>query len=123
MLLQVTRRVTNSAAGKDRTGVLSTLLFDLAGAERETIAFNYALSRIGVESKREILTKNLKAMYPPEITEETPGFKEVASIKEEFILGFLDVLAAEFGGTEGYCKNQLGFTDEEISILKGRLKG
>ena len=95
----------------------------MAGAERETIAFNYALTRIGVESKRETLTKNLKAMYPPEITEESPGFKEVASVKGEFILGFVDVLREDFGGAEGYCKNELGFTDEEINILKNRLKG
>ena len=62
-------------------------------------------------------------MYPPEITEESPGFKEVASVKREFILGFVDVLRGDFGGAEGYCKNELGFTDEEINILKSRLKG
>jgi len=42
-----------SKAGKDRTGVISGLLLKLAGVSDADIAEEYALSRIGMEPKRE----------------------------------------------------------------------
>ena len=110
------------AAGKDRTGILASILLAIAGADKDFIAFNYILSRIGVEAMRTALKNALLATCPPGVTEETPGFKEVCSVKEDYILVLLRKLDEDFGGVEGYCKARLGLTDEELEALKERLK-
>jgi hypothetical protein len=46
-------------AGKDRAGLFAMLILSLAGAGRETVGFDYSLSRIGVAAGREVLMQNL----------------------------------------------------------------
>ena len=108
-------------AGKDRTGVLASILLSLAGADREFIAFNYSLSRLGIEPARTLLVTALKRTCPPGTTEESPGFKEACSMKPEYILGFLDKLD-EVGGVEGYCKQYAGLSDGDLVAIKQKLK-
>lgn len=48
-------------AGKDRTGVLAALILSVAGADLEAINRDYALTRIGIEPVRELLTAKLTA--------------------------------------------------------------
>lgn len=46
-------------AGKDRTGAAAALLLALTRAEKEYIAHDFALTRIGVEAARALLTMKL----------------------------------------------------------------
>ncbi|KAH7389594.1 protein-tyrosine phosphatase-like protein [Phaeosphaeria sp. MPI-PUGE-AT-0046c] len=108
-------------AGKDRTGVLSALLLSLAGAPRSLIAFDYALTRIGVEPSREVLTQMLK-LWNKDWTDETPGMKEFVQVKDDFILAMLDAVEEEYGGVEGYVRAQLGFGVDEVGELKKVLR-
>lgn len=49
-------------AGKDRTGVLAALLLKLAGVDDDTIAEDYALTRVGREPAREMVMARLARM-------------------------------------------------------------
>jgi protein tyrosine/serine phosphatase len=108
-------------AGKDRTGVLSAILLALAGIPRDDIAFDYALTRVGIEPARELLVQMLK-MWNQEWTAETPGMAEFSSVRGEFILGTLDVMEATYGGVEGYVKG-LGFEDEDLVKIRRVFRG
>lgn len=46
-------------AGKDRAGLFAILILSLAGAGREVMGYDYALTRIGIEREREVLQANL----------------------------------------------------------------
>ena len=46
-------------AGRDRTGVLAFLLESIAGSSVEAMDMEYALTRIGIEPVRDLLTKKL----------------------------------------------------------------
>ena len=46
-------------AGKDRTGVAATLVLALARLPSDYISREYALTRIGIEPVRELLTSKL----------------------------------------------------------------
>ena len=81
------------------------------------------LTRIGVEPQRELLTKALMKFLPPGFSYDTPGFHEMSSVKKEYMYAFLDVLQKDYGGVEGYCKNKLGLSEEEIEAVKKRLAG
>jgi hypothetical protein len=109
-------------AGKDRTGVLAALLLSLAGASHSLIAYDYALTRVGVEPSREVLLQMLK-LWNKEWTSETPGMQEFVQVRGEFILAFLDGVEARYGSVEGYLRDVLGFEDGEIGRMKGVLRG
>jgi protein tyrosine/serine phosphatase len=67
------------SAGKDRTGVISAIILHIAGSQKEDIAFDYALSRLGVEPAREVMTKILTRDLGLDV--DTPGVKEMCSIR------------------------------------------
>jgi protein tyrosine/serine phosphatase len=109
-------------AGKDRTGVFAALVLSLAGASRSLIAYDYALTRLGVEPSRELLLQMLK-LWNKDWTSETPGMAEFVQVKGEFILALLDIVDRKYGGVEAYVRDVLGFDAEDVADIKGVLKG
>lgn len=77
MLLLRSQRPTTSTstAGKDRTGAAAGLLLALAGAPREYICRDFALTRIGFEPARELLTMKLTGGKPVDVDDETAKWK------------------------------------------------
>jgi hypothetical protein len=62
MLFRSERVLLVDLAGKDRTGVLAALLLKLAGVNDDTIAEDYALTRVGREPARETVLARLAKM-------------------------------------------------------------
>ena len=58
-LTVASRQLTYTAGGKDRSGVAVMLILGLAGVPPEVISREYALTRIGVEPARRLLTEKL----------------------------------------------------------------
>lgn len=56
------QELTFLIAGKDRTGVLAALLLKLAGVDDDTVAEDYALTRVGREPARETVMARLAKM-------------------------------------------------------------
>jgi protein tyrosine/serine phosphatase len=110
------------AAGKDRTGVLASIILSLAGASDAAIAKDYALTRIGIEPVKEFLLQFFTKSNP-QWTEETPGVREFFAIKESYMLAFLDAVRKEYGGMEEYVKSRLEFSEEDIEKIRYKLKG
>jgi protein tyrosine/serine phosphatase len=113
--------VDSYTAGKDRTGVLAAIFLALAGAPTEVIAYDYALSRIGIEPGREMLTQIMMS-FNSAWSGDTPGIYEFSQIKAEFMEGMLEMMEEKYGGVEGYVRG-LGFGDEELKEIRGVLKG
>ncbi|OAL48638.1 hypothetical protein IQ07DRAFT_82691 [Pyrenochaeta sp. DS3sAY3a] len=109
-------------AGKDRTGVLAALLLSLAGASRDVVAFDYALTRVGVEPGREVLLQMLR-LWNEEWSAETEGMSEFVQVKGEFVLALLERVDEVYGGVEGYVRDVLGFGEEDVRIVKSVLRG
>jgi protein-tyrosine phosphatase len=86
-------------AGKDRTGVLASMLLSLAGTADEDIIADYVLTELDGEEFRRRLYSH------PDITEEEKkllGFSWWA--RPEYMQTFLDGLRKEYGGVAGYLK-------------------
>ena len=109
-------------AGKDRTSVLASLLLSLAGAPTSLIAYDYTLTRVGVEPNREMLLQMLK-LWNKEWTAETPGMSEFVQVRGKFMLGFLDAVQEKWGGVEGYVVEVLGIGKEGVERMRGVLRG
>lgn len=119
-------------AGKDRTGVLSALILALAGASREEIAQDYALTRIGVDPFRKKLLGVLLRLLglSEENGYDVPGVEQMCGVTGQSILAVLDWMNEEWGkgeggkypGVDGYLKKELNLTEEEVGKLRSSLK-
>lgn len=108
------------AAGRDRTGVVAGMLLALAGAEPEAVALDFLLSRIGTEPAREqLLAFALKGSRADNMT--APGFHNLANLKEVCWKAFIRALESEYGGWDGYVTKTLGFSDEDLVVIKRNL--
>jgi len=108
-------------AGKDRTGIISGLLLDLAGVPRADIVHNYAISAHYLEGQPKDSAMNAQMMevmrQHPEIAKKLAGMGGTAPDNMEM---FLDALHQQYGGAAGYLK-AVGLSDEDIRSLKVRL--
>jgi len=108
-------------AGKDRTGIISGVLLDLAGVPRADIVHNYAISAHYLEDQPKDSAMNAQMMalmrQHPEIARKMAGMAGTAPENMEM---FLDALHKQYGGAAGYLK-EVGLSEAEIHSLKVRL--
>lgn len=109
--------VIHCMAGKDRTGIISALLLDLAGVPRETIGADYALT---AECLRAADLEWLEA--GPGTRDEREAILIKYDPTAEVILTALAYLHATHGGAEGYLL-RAGIGQHEIGLLRTRLLG
>ena len=113
--------VFHCTAGKDRTGIISGILLDLAGVPRADIVHNYAISAHYLEGQPKDSAMNVQMMalikQHPEIARKMAGMGGTAPENMEM---FLDALHAQYGGAAGYLK-AVGLSEEEIHALQVRL--
>jgi protein-tyrosine phosphatase len=107
--------LVHCAAGKDRTGLVSALLLDLAGVPRETIAEDYALSSEYLRPYDEEWLAN----GPGERAEREAAYAKYYA-RAEVMLDVLAYLDERYGSPEAYLL-QVGVAPEEIARLRTRL--
>jgi len=103
-------------AGKDRTGVLSGVLLRLAGVINEAIADEYALSRIGMEPKREDTVRKLIIL--DDYAGDLPGLLWSLDSRAESMSAFLEFLDSKYGGAEGFLRSHVGLSDNDIDTIR-----
>lgn len=99
------------AHGKDRTGVISALLYLIAGASKENIIKNYAIS---YEYMRPILD--------PLIAKREDALKHTLRSDAENMEIFLGYIEKEFDGSVEKLLIKYGLTEQEIIELKNKLR-
>ena len=114
------------SAGQDRTGVATAIIYDVLGVDRETIVKDYHLSTELRQTKWEMPDINpddypgnfiVKYYVASRAKNEGPNPLYTPS-GVSHIVQFFDYLDAEFGSSEGYLKEALGFSDEDIEHLR-----
>lgn len=98
------------AHGKDRTGLISAILYLLAGASRENIIKNYAIS---YEYMRPILD--------PLIANREECLKHTLRSDASNMELFLSYIDETYGGSIENYLTKNGMTSEEISALKSKI--
>ena len=106
-----------STAGKDRVGVGSATLLLALGVPRETILADYLLSNENSLSASKLgtgITSKGTQISP----EQLKLFEVFAKVRAEYLQAFFDEIDRLWGGTEGYLKQALGLTDEQLTKLQ-----
>jgi protein tyrosine/serine phosphatase len=101
--------------GRDRTGLVSALLLDLVGVDRESIGADYALS---TECLRP-LTEEWLANGAGERTERERTLERLDT-RAEVVLGALQYLDERYGSPEAYLL-EAGLAPEDVALLRERL--
>lgn len=96
----------NCSAGKDRTGVISALLLDLAGCHEYDIVKDYAES---FENNKEIYEELLKL--------SPTGNEEHLLSQPLYMMKMLNHLREKYGSARNYLIN-IGFSEDEVEDLK-----
>ncbi|OGM44368.1 hypothetical protein ABOM_006774 [Aspergillus bombycis] len=109
-------------AGRDRTGVLAALILLLADTPSDVIVHDFALSRIGVEPARKMLMTAFPTLSGA-VTPENAGWLQLMSVRPLAMAAFLDTVEQSLGGVKGYLTGVLGFSEEEVEVMRANLKG
>jgi protein-tyrosine phosphatase len=108
--------VIHCVGGKDRTGLLSAFLLHLAGVDDGQIASDYALSEERLRPRHEAW------FAAAESHEELERLQRIAQTPAASMAGVFSELARRYGGVEAYLR-QAGVTDEELELVRARLRG
>jgi protein-tyrosine phosphatase len=103
--------VVHCAAGKDRTGIIVSLLLSLAGVPRGSVVADYAHSEValGYAALLETLDEEHQALA-----------REYARSAPETISAFLDRID-QLGGVERYLVERCGLDADEVDAVRRRL--
>ncbi|KAF4841818.1 Tyrosine-protein phosphatase [Colletotrichum siamense] len=92
-------------AGRDRTGVLAGILQSLAGTAPDDRLLRYA--RVGTGTTAD---------------DEHPGFYNMCSLRTSCWDAFVAGVEDTYGGWDGYVTRTLGFSTEDLEIIKLHLR-
>ena len=106
--------VVHCAGGKDRTGLVTALALTVAGADKEVVAADYALT----EERLEPLMRTHLAKIVDDAAREQ--FREYQSTPAANMLAVLDHLEDQHGSVAEYLLSG-GLTEEQLERLRDRL--
>lgn len=105
--------------GKDRTGWLTAILLEIAGADRATIAADYARTNTELAE----LTGKLVAAAQTRRGIEPELVRPVLAAAPEYLDAAYAEVRAGYGTFAGYLRDGLGLTDVDVRQLRGYLVG
>lgn len=118
------------SAGQDRTGVATAMLYDVLGVDRETILADYQLSTRFRRPYWE-MPKIDPADYPgnpivayyarAHADKDSKAEPLYTPSGESHLAQFFAYLDATYGGSAGYMKQVLGFTDNDLARLRAAM--
>ncbi|MEP6910345.1 MAG: tyrosine-protein phosphatase [Actinomycetota bacterium] len=107
--------VVHCMGGKDRTGLITAILLELAGVDDDQIAADYALSEERLKPRHELW------FAEAETEAERERLRRIAQTPAASIAGVLAELQGRYGGVEGYLK-AAGLSDEDLALARARLR-
>ncbi|KAI5306567.1 hypothetical protein KEM56_000262 [Ascosphaera pollenicola] len=107
--------------GKDRTGCFGALCLRLAGVlNDEIIVQEYALTRQGLFRLNKLFMTMLQ--QSPAFAEKPEAAAKILSSEPEYMRDTLKYLDETYGSVEGYMKEAVKFSDEDIEKIKKNLR-
>lgn len=107
--------VVHCMGGKDRTGLVTAFLLDLAGVDHDAIGADYALSETRLRPRAE------RWIAEAGTEEERARLRRVAATPKDAIVAVLAELGRRYGGVEGYLLDA-GMSGDEVALIRSRLR-
>lgn len=107
--------VVHCMGGKDRTGLVTALLLELAGVDDEQIAADYALSEERLRPRHELW------FAEAETEAERRRLERIAQTPAASIVGVFQELERRYGSVEDYLR-AAGLSDDDLARARARLR-
>ena len=104
--------------GKDRTGIVAALLEDLVGVPRDLIFEDYMLSNEAFEKRNGWYYRFTRLIFGKK---RADSFRNTYQAAEFMLEDLFTYLEDEYGGTEGFFREALGFTQTEIDAFRKKV--
>ena len=104
-------------AGKDRTGVAAMLVLTALGADRDTIMEDYLLTNEYNAELLEAVKDGLEDMLPSRELRDLALFG-AGAVFERYMENALAAMVERCGSPEGYLRQELGLSDDELGRLR-----
>ena len=111
--------LVHCTAGKDRTGLACALALSVAGVGDGAVADEYALTEAGLGAWMPRVRRLM--MRIPEFEGDEVKIRQALGARREYMMRTLEDLRARWGGAEGYLKDALGFSPEDVERIKMNL--
>ena len=106
------------SGGKDRAGILSVLLLNILGADRDAILEDYLLTNVARDKNFDsIYARFLRLCETEELALATTNAHRALP---ENLVAFYDAVDAHYGSMDAFIRDTLGFSDAEIALLRER---
>jgi len=107
--------VIHCVGGKDRTGLLTAFVLDVAGVGDDEIAADYELSEQRLQPRHD------RWLEEAETEAERERLRRIAATPAAAILGTLEELRRRYGSVEAYLRGA-GVTDDDLEAVRARLR-
>ncbi|KAK1585627.1 tyrosine phosphatase [Colletotrichum navitas] len=111
------------ALGRDRTGIVAEMLLFLAGSDGDTLTLDYMMTRIGSEPLRDVLLE--RAVQDNAVANgiEDPTFQNLCNLRVSTWELFVKQVKGQYGGFDGYVTERLGFSKDDLELIRNNLRG
>lgn len=94
-------------AGKDRTGIVTAILFSILNVDRETIVNEYLLSNYYRSSKIKSTVKKAKLLKVIKPKLNTKVIVNFMSVDKEYINAVFEIIDSNYGGMDQFIEKEL----------------
>ncbi|MCQ2575429.1 MAG: tyrosine-protein phosphatase [Treponema sp.] len=110
--------VFHCTAGKDRTGILASMLLSFLGADREVIINDYLLSNKGLVIKAHLIYLALLILkFNPKLAGKIRLYNLA---RRSFIEAALNSLEEQYDSVQNFLQQKLEFTEEEANQIRNK---
>lgn len=102
--------------GKDRTGIIATLILLILGADKQTIMDDYLYTNIVNEKKAKNIYWKVRIFKMNKI--KAQNLKNIFLAKREYLESAFNVIENEWNGVEDFIENGLKISKEEIEKFR-----
>lgn len=106
--------------GKDRAGVLTALLLDLAGVRRELIVSDFSLSNYHIEQVIEKFIDHEEGTLLMRLGVPREELSELMGVRTQWIQNLLDHIDMTYGSTRGYLEH-IGISQGILTAVIGNI--
>ena len=103
-------------SGKDRAGIAAVLLLHVLGCSLETIYQEHFATNLITRPMFEAKLQEID----PNNTYQVAFYEAFFIAKKEFIDEYFNEINTKFGGLDNYVHQQIGLSDNEVSLLRQR---
>ncbi|MCR2807773.1 tyrosine-protein phosphatase [Paenibacillus soyae] len=109
------------AAGKDRTGFIASVVLQALGVDRDTILEDYAMTNDFSERFRSAMIGSAQAEQHSAMLAKLPSevIEALMAAKPAYLAASFEEIDARYGSFEGYWRQGLGLSAEELELLRG----